>query len=76
MGDELRNNNIFESRDNNITTDVINFANQMLNDYQGDDMGYPMMNMDEVPFMNNQMDDIDNIEMRNEDNNITDMFFE
>ncbi|CDW81376.1 double-strand-break repair protein rad21 [Stylonychia lemnae] len=83
FGDEIRNN-IFEyggrtdALNNDITTDVVNFANRLLNDQpENTNFAYPMMNIDEVPFLNNMVDDdIDNFQVKNEDQNMSDMFFD
>lgn len=47
----------------NITNDVVNMANQMLNNIGGEDYGYPMLNMEDLPFLN-IAEDIDNVEMK------------
>lgn len=72
FGDELRNN-IFElggrePLNHEITNDVVNFANRLLNDQPDNTFAYPMINIDDVPFMNNLGDDdIDNFQMKQEE---------
>jgi len=59
----------------NISHDVVNLANQMLNNIGNDDYEYPQINIDDLPFLNIQ-DDIDNIEIKLEEPLINENLFE